>query len=41
LLPNQGIIVKSNQGLTRFGEGLPVAELRYLNWVLKKTLAGR
>ena len=41
LLPNQGIIVKSNQGLIRFGEGLPVAELRYLNWVLKKTLAGR
>ena len=41
LLPNQGIIVKTSQGLITFGEGLPVTELRYLNWVLKKTLAGR
>jgi len=41
LLPNQGVVVKSRQGLIAFGEGLPLAELKYLNWVLKKMLAGR
>ena len=41
LVPTQGIIVKSRQGLITFGEGLPEAELRYLVWILRRALAGR
>lgn len=40
LVPSQGIIVKSRQGLVSFGEGLPEIELRYLLWTLRRALAG-
>lgn len=41
LVPSQGIIVKSRQGLITFGEGLPEVELRYLVWILRRALTGR
>ena len=41
LVPSQGIIVKSRQGLITFGEGLPEVELRYLLWILRRALSGR
>ena len=41
LVPSQGIIVKSRQGLITLGEGLPEVELKYLLWILRRALAGR
>lgn len=41
LVPSQGIIVKSREGLITFGEGLPEVELKYLLWILRRALAGR
>jgi hypothetical protein len=41
LVPSAGIIVKSRHGLIAFGEGLSEIELKYLIWILRKTLAGR
>ncbi len=38
-LLNPGVIVKARAGLVTFGEGLPPDELRFLVWVLKKSLA--
>jgi len=40
-VPTKGIMVKSRQELIPFGEGLPADELQYLNWVVRKALAGR
>jgi hypothetical protein len=39
LAPGKGIVVKSRQELITFGEGLPLGELQYLSWVLRKALA--
>lgn len=39
-LPSKGIIVKSRQGVTTFGDGLPLEELRHVKSVLIRTLAG-
>lgn len=41
LVPTRGIIVKTRAELIRFGEGLPVGELQYLTFVLRKVLARR
>ncbi len=38
LARSKGIIIKSEQGITTFGEGLPDDEVRYLYWVVKKGL---
>jgi len=40
-IPTKGIVVKSRQGLTTFGEGLSAGELQYLKSILRKALAGR
>lgn len=40
-LTGKGVIVKSRQGLTTFGEGLADDEIRYLHGVVERTLAGR
>jgi hypothetical protein len=37
-VPSRGIIVKTRQGMVTFGEGLPDAELAYLQSVLRKAL---
>ena len=39
-IKGQGIIVKTRNGLTTFGEGLPDAEIRYLHDVIRRALAG-
>src|SRR5579863_7520411 len=39
--PARGIIVKTRHELISFGEGLPAAELQYLSWLLRRTLAGQ
>jgi len=41
LLTGKGVIVKSRQGLTTFGEGLADDEIRYLHGVVARALAGR
>jgi len=40
-LKGKGIIVKSRQGFTTFGEGLGDDEIRYLHGVVARALAGR
>jgi hypothetical protein len=40
-LTGKGVIVKSRQGLTTFGEGLADDEIRYLHGVVERALGGR
>jgi hypothetical protein len=37
----RGVIVKSRQGLTTFGQGLDDDEIRYLHSVVRRALLGR
>jgi len=36
----KGVTIKTRQGLTTFGQGLPDAEIRYLHSVVRRALAG-